>query len=207
MRNSNRAAAIGPRIRRGTERIRESVPDRVAQPPGFASVRISATVRAERTRPAESSANGLASGAECGAIHAGSRKRDPALFNSGLGERSPGPSRFSLTFPRLSTLGQHSARVDSARAESVGGVKKRAARAFWTPFGLSLLACWERGTESVWQRSPLSRGGAADGQLAAGRLASGSPAVEHPSRSSRGTGRSASCSGLKSSEFTESRRA
>lgn len=52
----------------GTVRIRESVPDRRPQPPGFAGVRVSGTVRAERTRPAESPANGLAGGDECGAI-------------------------------------------------------------------------------------------------------------------------------------------
>jgi hypothetical protein len=75
-----------------------------------------------------------------GANHAGSRKRDPALFNSGLGERSPRPLRFSPTFPRPSTLGEHDARVDSVRAESAGGVKERASRGFWTAFALSLLA-------------------------------------------------------------------
>jgi len=131
----------------GTVRIRESVPDRRPQPPGFAGVRVFGTVRAEETAPAESTANGLASRSPCGAIQAGSRKRDPALFNSGLGERSPGPLRFSPTFPRPSTLGVHHARVDSVRAESATGVKERATRAFWTAFALSLLARGERGTE------------------------------------------------------------
>jgi hypothetical protein len=41
------------------------------------------------------------------------------------------------------------ARVDSVRTESAAGVKKRALRAFWTAFALSLLARGERGTESV----------------------------------------------------------
>lgn len=54
-------------IRRGTARFPESVPAHAAQPPGFASVRISRTVRAERTRPAESAANGFASRSPCGA--------------------------------------------------------------------------------------------------------------------------------------------
>ncbi len=83
------------------------------------------------------------------AIQAGSRKRDPALFNSGLGERSPGPLRFSPTFPRPSTLGEHDARVDSVRAESAAGVKERVTRARGTAFALSHLASGERGTESV----------------------------------------------------------
>jgi len=51
----------------GTVRIRESVPARAAQVIELASVRIFGTLRAERTRPAESPANGFASGAECGA--------------------------------------------------------------------------------------------------------------------------------------------
>jgi hypothetical protein len=50
----DRQRAPGLRVRRGTVRIRESVRPRVAQPLGFASVRIFGTVRAERTRPAES---------------------------------------------------------------------------------------------------------------------------------------------------------
>jgi hypothetical protein len=53
--------------RDGTVRIRESVPARVAQPPGFAGVRFFGTVRAERTGPAESPANGFAGGAPSGA--------------------------------------------------------------------------------------------------------------------------------------------
>jgi hypothetical protein len=57
--------------------------------------------------------------------------------------------RFSPTFPRPSTLREHDARVDSVRAESATGVKESATRAFWTAFALSLLACGERGTESV----------------------------------------------------------
>jgi hypothetical protein len=57
--------------------------------------------------------------------------------------------RFSPTFPRPSTLGEHDAHVDSVRVESAAGVKERAPRAFWTAFALSLLACGERGTESV----------------------------------------------------------
>lgn len=65
--NVGAPVALGPRVRRGTARIRESVPACVAQPAGFASVRIFGTVRAERTRPAESPANRLVSGAECGA--------------------------------------------------------------------------------------------------------------------------------------------
>ncbi len=84
-----------------------------------------------------------------GAIHEGSRKRDPALFNSGLGERSPGPLRFSPTFPRPSVLVELDARVDSVRAESAAGAKERAPRTLWTAFALSLLARGERGTESV----------------------------------------------------------
>jgi len=39
--------------------------------------------------------------------------------------------------------------LDSVRAESGAGVKERVTRAFWTAFALSLLACGERGTESV----------------------------------------------------------
>lgn len=61
-------ATSRPRIRRGTVRIRESVPPRRTQTAGFATVRILGTVRSERARPAESAANGLASGDECGAI-------------------------------------------------------------------------------------------------------------------------------------------
>jgi len=57
--------------------------------------------------------------------------------------------RFSPTFPRPSTLGEHDARVDSVRAESAAGVKEHPATAFWTAFALSLLARGERGTESV----------------------------------------------------------
>jgi hypothetical protein len=57
--------------------------------------------------------------------------------------------RFSPTFPRPSTLGEHDARVVSVRAESAAGVNERAPRAFWTAFTLSLLARGERGTESV----------------------------------------------------------
>lgn len=83
-------------------------------------------------------------------------------MNSGLGERSPGPLRFSPTFPRPSTLREHHARVDSVRAESAAGVKERVPTAFWTAFALSLLARGERGTESVQQRSPFSRDEAAD---------------------------------------------
>ena len=83
------------------------------------------------------------------AIQAGSRKRDPALFNSGLGERSPGPLRFSPTFSRPSTRREHDARVDSVRAESATGVKEGSSEAFWTAFALSLLASGERGTESA----------------------------------------------------------
>jgi hypothetical protein len=57
--------------------------------------------------------------------------------------------RFSPTFPRPSTLGEHDARVDSVRAESAASVKERVTRALWTAFALSLLARGERGTESV----------------------------------------------------------
>jgi len=57
--------------------------------------------------------------------------------------------RFSPTFPRPSTLGEHDARVDSVRAESVRGVKEGVMGAFWTALALSLLARGERGTESV----------------------------------------------------------
>jgi len=56
---------------------------------------------------------------------------------------------FSPTFPRPSALGEHDARVDSVRVESAAGVKERVTRALWTAFALSLLACGERGTESV----------------------------------------------------------
>jgi hypothetical protein len=69
-----------------------------------------------------------------GVIHAGSRRRDPALFSTGLGERSPGPVRFSPTFRRPSTLDVRASRVDSVRAESAAGVKERATRARGTPF-------------------------------------------------------------------------
>jgi len=57
--------------------------------------------------------------------------------------------RFSPTFPRCSTLGEHHARVDSVRVESAAGVMERASGAFWTAFALSPLASGERGTESV----------------------------------------------------------
>jgi hypothetical protein len=59
-------------------------------------------------------------------------------------------------------LGEHDARVDSVRAESAAGAKERAPRTLWTAFALSLLARGERGTESVYQRSPFSWDGAAD---------------------------------------------
>ena len=117
--NGNPSSTIEerPRVRRGTVRIGSSVPTGSAQPIGLASIRVLETVRTVRTRPAESPANGLASGAAHGAIQAGSGKRDRALSNWGLGERSPGPLRFSPTFPRPSTLREHHARVDSVRAE------------------------------------------------------------------------------------------
>jgi hypothetical protein len=65
-------------------------------------------------------------------------------------------------FPRPSTLREHDARVDNVRAESAAGVKERVTRARGTAFALSHLASGERGTESVYQRSPFSRDGAAD---------------------------------------------
>jgi hypothetical protein len=65
-----RGRQAAPGLRRGTVRTRENVPARIAQPPGFAGVRMFGTVRAERTRPAESPANGLANGAAHGAIFA-----------------------------------------------------------------------------------------------------------------------------------------
>src|SRR5690606_40914852 len=90
--------ALGPGIWRGTARIRESDPARVAQPPGFASVRGFGTMRAERTRPAESAANELANGYECGAISSSSRTPREASFNSGPEERSSGPLPFLPCF-------------------------------------------------------------------------------------------------------------
>jgi hypothetical protein len=39
--------------------------------------------------------------------------------------------------------------VDSVRAESATGVKKRATRAFWTAFALSVLSSGEREAENV----------------------------------------------------------
>ena len=85
MRDSNRAAANGPRIGRGTGRTRERVPRRIAQPPGFAGVRISGTVRAERTRPAESPANGFAGRSQCGAVS--------SFFRNDDGHSNSGPDR------------------------------------------------------------------------------------------------------------------
>lgn len=67
-------------VKPGQVRLGESVPARVAQPSGFASIRISGTMRAERIRPAESAANGLANGAEC---REQSRQRFSGVVRSG----------------------------------------------------------------------------------------------------------------------------
>ena len=138
-----RPCATGRRERREPSGVQPRNP---SAPQAFA---LRWTVRFSAACPRKSRRERFASRSPCGAIHAGSRKRDPALFNSGLGERSPGPLRFSPTFPRPSTLREHDARVDSVRAESAAGVKERATRALWTAFALSLPASGERETESV----------------------------------------------------------
>jgi len=68
MRDLRRAATDGPRFRRGTVRTPESVPGCSIEVPEVSASTFAGTVRAERTRPAESAANGFASGIECGAI-------------------------------------------------------------------------------------------------------------------------------------------
>jgi hypothetical protein len=83
MRDLRRAATDGPRFRRGTVRTPESVPGCSIEVPEVSASTFAGTVRAERTRPAESAANGFASGIECGAI--------PPRFQRGdqLMNRSP----------------------------------------------------------------------------------------------------------------------
>jgi hypothetical protein len=82
MRDLRRAATDGPRFRRGTVRTPESVPGCSIEVPEVSASTFAGTVRAERTRPAESAANGFASGIECGAI-----------FPSGLRCASAVPAR------------------------------------------------------------------------------------------------------------------
>jgi hypothetical protein len=80
---ARRACRFTASPRGGTERIRESVPGRIAQAHGFAGVRIFRTVRAERTSPAESTANGVADRVGCGAIFESRQEGRPA------GKRNP----------------------------------------------------------------------------------------------------------------------
>lgn len=100
MRDLRRAATDGPRFRRGTVRTPESVPGCSIEVPEVSASTFAGTVRAERTRPAESPANGFVRGAECGAIPAVPPTGRVAPFNS-----SPGRRRLGLRHRRTSFRG------------------------------------------------------------------------------------------------------
>lgn len=92
------ARRAGHSPRDGTVRIRASVPARRPQSAGFATIRISGTVRAERTRPTESTANGLVNGSPRGAIHPSTRTRWKASVNGAPQVIASGASSFARKF-------------------------------------------------------------------------------------------------------------
>jgi len=98
--------------------------------------------------------NGYEEGCTRGAIQAGSRKRDPALFNSGPRERSPGPLSFLPCFPEGLRVAERRARRDGDRAESAARVKMSASIARETAFALSSRSRGEREAETRLTADP-----------------------------------------------------
>lgn len=115
MRDLRRAATDGPRFRRGTVRTPESVPGCSIEVPEVSASTFAGTVRAERTRPAESAANGFASGIECGAFE---RPDEPVWAFHFNGPSSPAhPSRGFVFLPGFPGACGSSGRSATSRLE------------------------------------------------------------------------------------------